>query len=121
MARFRFHTTTQLSCTALFAVLGTSARASEVVDEEATPLPSGIAPAVGDGLFAPLTLSGNVGANLAVASGMSGYDSARNRALASRGAEVRLGAPVALRVGAEYTGDRTQAGPTVSVRAPILR
>ena len=68
MARFRFHTTTLLSCTALFAALGTSARASEVVDQEATPLPSGIEPAVGDGLFAPLTLSGNVGANLAVVS-----------------------------------------------------
>jgi hypothetical protein len=121
MARLRLHTTTLLSCTALFAVLGTSARASEVVDEEATPLPSGIEPAVGDGLFAPLTLSGNVGANLAVVSGMGGYDSARHRALASTGAEVRLWGPVALRVGAEYTGDRTQARPTAGIRAQVFR
>jgi hypothetical protein len=100
-----------------------SARAAEG-EPEAPPLPTARAQDnVEAGLFLASTVAAKVGVAPAVASVLSGYDSARSSATFTATTDVHLWGPIALRVGATYspqTPSERDLQPQVGLRVQIL-
>jgi hypothetical protein len=90
------------------------------IEKPMTPPPE-VATAVRDGALLASTLAPQVGANAALAVGFGGYDGARSAPIGSATAEVRVWGPFAIRGGAEYSGVRNEARPSIGGRVQLLR